>query len=136
MASEPLETNGTSLGDTELEVMHVVWEIGPCKVSEVHAVISRERDVAYTTIMTVMGNLSRKGYLSHTARGKSYVYRAERSARDVRTGLVRGLVQRAFGDSKLSLALTLVREEGLSPEELNELKEAIRRLENGEGRHE
>jgi BlaI family transcriptional regulator, penicillinase repressor len=135
MAMDSGESTPTNLGDTELEIMHVVWEIHPCTVAQVHALISAEREVAYTTIMTVMGNLARKGYLSHTKRGKKYIYRAERSAREVRTGLVRGLLQRAFDDSPLALALNLVREESLSPAELAELKEAIRRLETGEGRH-
>lgn len=128
-------SSGPSLGDTELEVLNIVWDIGESTVSDVHEIVTRERDVAYTTIMTVMKNLARKGYLSYSNKGRSFLYRAERSARDVRTGLARDLVQRAFGDSPLSLALTLVRDEGLSTTELEELKAAIRRLENGEERH-
>ena len=112
--------------------MHVVWDIQPCTVRDVLEVISKYREVAYTTIMTVMGNLARKGYLSHEKRGKKFIYRAERTATEVRSGLLRTLVQRAFEDSPLSLALTLVRQEALSPAELKELKEAIRRLESGE----
>jgi hypothetical protein len=54
----------------------------------------------------------------------------------VRSGLLRDLVQRAFGDSPLTLALTLVREESLSARELDDLKEAIRRLEDGDTDHE
>jgi predicted transcriptional regulator len=130
------EPNIPSLGDTELEVLNVVWDRGESTVGQVHEVISGRREVAYTTIMTVMKNLARKGYLSYSMRGRSYLYWSERTAGDVRSGLLRDLVQRAFGDSPLTLALTLVREESLSARELDDLKEAIRRLEDGDTDHE
>ncbi len=121
-----------TLGGTELEVLNIVWESGPSTVAQVHATISRTRDVAYTTIMTVAKNLQKKGYLSYTMDGRTFVYRAVRSAEDVRSGLVRELVQSAFLNSPLALALTLVRDEQLSSEELDALKRAISNLEEAQ----
>ena len=118
------------LGDTELEILNEVWDRGESTVADIHEVILTRRDVAYTTIMTVMKNLSRKGYLSYRMDGRTFVYKAERTAEDVRTGLVRDLVQKAFKDSPLRMALTLVRDEELSADELAELKQAIARLED------
>lgn len=118
-----------TLGDTELEILNEVWERGASTVAEIHAVISERREVAYTTIMTVMKNLSRKGYLSYTMDGRTYVYTAIRSADDVRAGLVRDLVKTAFKDSPLRMALTLVRDEDLTEDELAELKAAIAAME-------
>lgn len=120
------------LGDTELEILNIVWDIGGCTVSDVHAIVSGRRQTAYTTIMTVMKNLARKGYLSYTKRGKSYVYAAERTAGDVRGSLVRDLARRAFDDSPLSLALTMVKNQQLDADELAELRRAIAEMESDE----
>ena len=53
----------TPLGETEMEVLHHVWDLGRATVADVQARILRERKVAYTTVMTVMKKLADKGYL-------------------------------------------------------------------------
>lgn len=63
----------TPLGETEMEVLHHVWELQNASVAEVHDRIRETRKVAYTTIMTVMKNLSNKGYLAFSKEGLTYV---------------------------------------------------------------
>lgn len=68
------------LGQLEAVVMARVWSADrPVLVREVLEEIQRERDIAYTTVMTVMDNLHRKGVLSREREGRAYRYRAVRS---------------------------------------------------------
>ena len=122
-----------SLGETELEVLNIVWSLKSATVGEVREKILQHREVAYTTIMTVMRNLADKGYLSYKKHGKSYVYSVKKSAGDVRRGILREIVSNAFAGSPLSLVRTLVEDENLSPDELEEIKSIIRSIDREEG---
>jgi BlaI family transcriptional regulator, penicillinase repressor len=119
----------TPLGETEMEILQHVWDLGEASVNDVHQRILVYRKVAYTTIMTVMKNLSNKGLLSYEQRGASYVYRAERTAEEVRQNLVERLISKAFAGSPAALVQTLVRSENLSDEERDEIRQLIAGLE-------
>ncbi|HEY9722445.1 MAG TPA: BlaI/MecI/CopY family transcriptional regulator [Oscillatoriaceae cyanobacterium] len=66
------------LGDHEADVMQAIWERGPVGVTvrEIHEALAGKRDVAYTTVMTIMGNLAKKGLLRAERVGKAHVYYA------------------------------------------------------------
>ena len=83
-------------GDLEAVIMHRVWEHGsPVTVRELFDELSAERVIAYTTVMSTMDNLYRKGWLDRVKEGKAYRYtptasREEYSARLMREALVDG----------------------------------------------
>jgi BlaI family penicillinase repressor len=114
------------LGETELEILNLVWALKEGTVSEVRERILEDREVAYTTVQTVMNNLTKKGYLEHSSKGKSFVYRAVKPASEVRSNILRDLVQRVFMGSHLELVQALVRDEDLTDEELAEIIAEIR----------
>lgn len=62
------------LGDLEADVMEYVWDSGQCTVRDVHEHLCRVRELAYTTVMTVMARLATKGILLREPEGNSYVY--------------------------------------------------------------
>jgi len=64
------------LGELELAVMRVAWNRETVTVRDVLDALARERSLAYTTVMTVMGRLAGKGLLIAEKRGKTYHYRA------------------------------------------------------------
>jgi len=63
------------LGELESEVMETIWARGETTVRDVHSCLLSEREIAYTTVMTVMSRLSEKGLLLREADGNSYIYR-------------------------------------------------------------
>ncbi|HJT02315.1 MAG TPA: BlaI/MecI/CopY family transcriptional regulator [Pseudonocardiaceae bacterium] len=80
------------LGDLETAVMDVLWRAqSPRSVREVLAEINQSRTLAYTTVMTVLDNLHRKGWVQRERAGRAYRYRpaqareeaAARALRDV-----------------------------------------------------
>jgi predicted transcriptional regulator len=83
-------------GELEAVVMHRVWEHDSAvTVRELFDELRRERAIAYTTVMSTMDNLHRKGWLDRVKEGKAYRYaatasREEYSARLMREALVGG----------------------------------------------
>lgn len=122
----------TPLGETEMEVLHHVWDLDEATVADVHERILEDREVAYTTVMTVMKKLADKGYLAYRKEGRSYVYRPDRRPDDVQHSLLQRLMEKVFHGSPTALVQTLVRREELSDAEREELKAIIDALEADE----
>ena len=91
------------LGDLELAVMNLVWDLESATVSDVLERLNQEKDrqLAYTTVMTIMSRLAGKGWLISEKKGRAYVYQAVYSKQDAEAVAV-GSVVRAlledFGD--------------------------------------
>ena len=118
------------LGELEARVMRRIWDRdGPVTVRDITDDLRRDRPIAYTTVMTVMDNLRKKGWLRRTDRGRAYRYEPivsgdEYSADVMRQGLA------ASSDPAAAL-MRFVGE--LSAEEASALEEAYRRLAGGSG---
>ena len=116
------------IGDVEMEILQIVWSRGEATVQEVLDEILRKRRVAYTSVMTMMRNLSDKGLLKHRSQGRSYVYSAAVNPRTIKRRLLHDTVNKVFGGSPVDLIQNLVETEKLSDEEVRELKRIIREL--------
>jgi len=96
---------GELLGPLETAVMDRVWKRGPLTVRDIVDDLARTRDLAYTTVMTVMVRLHGKGLLARERTGKTYVYRAAFTRDEHRAvlsrDLARGLVSQ-LGDAALA----------------------------------
>jgi predicted transcriptional regulator len=117
------------LGETEMEVLQIVWKLEEASVSDVREQILKYRDVAYTTIMTVMKNLADKNYLKYRKEGLSYIYSAAVQPDEVRYKLIDRLVDKVFQGSPKDLVQTLVQSENLTEDERREIKKMIDKLE-------
>ncbi len=115
----------TPLGETEMEVLHHVWDMGEATVKDVKKRILENREVAYTTVMTVMKNLADKGYLKYRKDGVTYVYSPAQKPESVRFNLVKDLVKKVFKGSPKELVQTLVEGEQLSDDDREEILKMI-----------
>ena len=116
------------LGETEMEVLHHVWALGEASVADVHSVILKSRAIAYTTVMTVMKKLARKGFLHCDSSGSRYLYTPARAPARVRQELVQDLLDQVFQGSASALVQTLVRGEQIPPGERAEIQELLMSL--------
>jgi predicted transcriptional regulator len=114
----------TGLTDAELRLMEVVWERGEATVSEVVEALPGTSAVAYSTVLTTLRILERKGYLKHVKEGRAFVYRPLVGRVQAQQKAVSHLLRRFFHGSPELLMLNLV-ERGISPEELKRLRERI-----------
>ena len=115
-----------TLTPQELEIMKVVWSRGHARVRDVYEALLEQRKIAYTTVMTMMNVLEKKGHLRKKAEGRSFLYRPTRPQQKVVGSMVREFVQRVFGGSAAPLLAHLVDEERLTPEDLDALAKRIR----------
>ena len=113
-------------GDLEAVIMDRVWEhADPVTVRELHDELSAERVIAYTTVMSTMDNLHRKGWLNRVKEGKAYRYspsasREEYSARLMREALADG------GDTEVVLSHFLAQIDGDESEALRSVLSKLR----------
>jgi predicted transcriptional regulator len=112
-------------GDLETVIMHRVWQHdGPVTVRDLFDELRQERTIAYTTVMSTMDNLHRKGWLARTREGRAYRYtptasREEYSARLMREALDGG------GDTEMVLSHFVAQMGGA---ESDLLRDVVRRL--------
>jgi predicted transcriptional regulator len=115
-------------GDLEAVIMHRVWEQdGPVTVRDLFDELRQERAIAYTTVMSTMDNLHRKGWLARAKDGKAYRYtatasREEYSARLMQEALADG------GDTEAVLSHFVAQMAG---QESDVLRAVVRRLADG-----
>jgi BlaI family penicillinase repressor len=109
----------------ELALMKIVWRLGTATVREVYEALREERQVAYTTVMTVMKLLETKGYLRKEPEGRAFRYRPTQAESAVMTSLVRDFVDRVFDGAASPLLAHLVRDTRLSKTERAELRRII-----------
>lgn len=114
--------------------MHIVWRQGPVTVRDVYEDLLRRRKVAYTTVMTMMGILEQKGYVTRKAGEKAHVYSQALSERKVVGSTVKDLLNRLFDGSARSLLVHLIENRQLKPRELEEITGIIREADTRKGR--
>jgi BlaI family transcriptional regulator, penicillinase repressor len=114
----------------ELEIMHVLWETGPANVQTVQQKLKRE--LAYTTVQTMLNILHRKGKAKRTLKDRAYFYKPAVSRKQVLSKHVVDVVDRLFGGSAESLVMSLVETKHLTAAKLarlhNLLEEAEEKL--------
>jgi len=114
-----------ALGDLEAEVMRRIWARGGAvTVRAILGDLEQERPIAYTTVMTVMDNLRRKGWLSRRPEGRAYRYQPLVSGEEYSAGLMRQAL--AASSDRPAVLMQFIGE--LSAEEADALEEAYRRL--------
>lgn len=120
-----------SFTERELDVMAVLWEIGPSTVAEVRERL--EDELAYTTVLTVLRTLEAKGHVGHESDGKAHRY-AALVARDAAGKSALGrIVEKIFGGSRELLLAQLVDGRAVGDAELKRLRKVLNdRLKEGE----
>jgi predicted transcriptional regulator len=120
----PPKTSNT-LTEAELRLMKILWERGESAVSDLVSGVSDTTPLAYTSVLTTIRILEKKGYVRHRQEGRAFLYSPCVAEQDAGQTEVRHLLQRFFGNSRERLLLSLLGDGQISPEELKRLKEAI-----------
>jgi BlaI family penicillinase repressor len=107
----------------ELEIMHVLWETGPANVQIVQQKLPRE--LAYTTVQTMLNILQRKGKVKRALKDRAYFYKPVVSRSQVVGQHMGDIVDRLFGGSAESLVMSLVETKHLTPEKLARLRKLL-----------
>ena len=114
----------------ELEIMHVLWESGPANVQSVQQHL--ERELAYTTVQTMLNILHKKGKVKRVLKDRAYEYAPVVSRSHVSRQHITDLIDRLFGGSAESLVMSLVETKHLTPKKLARLQKLIKEQEEKE----
>jgi predicted transcriptional regulator len=115
------------LTERELEVMHAFWRRGETTVAEIQQQLADGgRQLAYTTVATLVRILGDKGFVQQTNQERPYRYRPVRSFEEVSGSLLGDLVQRVFGGSREQLLVRLMEQKGLTRKERALLEDILR----------
>jgi BlaI family transcriptional regulator, penicillinase repressor len=112
----------------ELQIMKVLWEIGPGTVQAVQEKLPGER-LAYTTVQTMLNILQRKGKVKRKLRGKAYEYRSVLSRDRALRQAAADVLDRMFGGSVEALLMSLVKSRHLDADKLARVQALIDRYE-------
>ena len=115
------------LTERELEIMHIYWTRGLSTMAEIRDELAAAgRNLAYTTVATLVHILMEKGFLEQTNNERPFYYRPVRSYEDVSRSILGDLVERVFLGSREQLLLRLLEERKLSAKERTMLEDILR----------
>src|SRR5271163_3630495 len=95
------------LAPLELDCMNTLWPMGEGTVREIRDRLAERRPRAYTTIMTIMDRLARKGIVERRKSGRAYIYRPNLSAEEARVHALDQVIENFFAGSKEALLAQL-----------------------------
>ncbi|HEV2499492.1 MAG TPA: BlaI/MecI/CopY family transcriptional regulator [Terriglobia bacterium] len=111
--------------DAELEILTVLWSIGPATVRQVYDVIRRRRRAEYSTILKFMQIMAGKGLVRRNEAQRAHVYEPAKPRDWTQRQLAGDLLERAFGGSAKALLLGALSARKASDEELAEIQKLL-----------
>ncbi len=111
------------LTNLELEVMQALWAASPANVQMVQR--SLKRELAYTTVQTVLNILARKGHASRQLQDRAYFYSPVSNRHAAVGKTLKNLIDRVFAGSAESLVMNLIQTKALTPEQLAQLQKSL-----------
>lgn len=120
------------LPEAELEVLACLWNAGALTAGEIRDQLDSYRPMAHGSVLTLLNRLSEKNLVKRekSGQGKSFAYRAVSGPKTTHRRLLQKLKQRIFGGSSVAIVASLLESQPTSPEEIEELKSLIERLEH------
>jgi predicted transcriptional regulator len=104
----------------ELDLLQVLWKLGPATAKEVHAAV--ERDMSAATVLRLLQIMHGKGLVVRNEETRSHVYAPAQAKEKLQKGLLGELIQKVFSGSGKELVLAALRDGHVSPEERREIE--------------
>jgi len=113
----------------ELDILHILWNLGEAKVQTVNDTLCESKPVGYTTTLKTMQIMEQKGLLGRKKDGKSHIYYPLIAQTETQSSMLEKLLHSAFGGSKSQLVMQLLGNKKVSKKELNEIKAFLDNME-------
>jgi predicted transcriptional regulator len=109
----------------ELELLRVLWKVGPCSAKHAHQEAQSERpELAYSAVLRLLQVMHQKGLVWRDESAKAHIYGAQQEAEDLKTNLVKDLIEKAFAGSAKALVLAALRTK-ISAKERAEIQQLL-----------
>ena len=123
----PAKSIEKPLTATELEMMNVIWRIAPCSVHQVVEGLLPKRQLAYTSVSTIVRILEQKGYLRSQKEGRGHLYEPTMSKEAYQATSLRRIVRNEFDGAPALLVQRLLDTAQLSEAELDRIRAMLRK---------
>jgi BlaI family transcriptional regulator, penicillinase repressor len=123
-----MRTAQTTLTQQELAIMKVVWRLEQATVRQVYEAMREGRQIAYTTVMTMMGVLEKKGYLKKELVDRAHVFTPVKKRQQVVGHMVRDFIERVFDGASDSLLLAMAKDNKLTGKQKRIVKQLIEEI--------
>ena len=124
--------------DAELEILKILWELGPSELGPICGALRERREVATTTVATVLGVMRTKKLVKRTCGPKGYLWSPRATREMTQRGMVTKIVDRVFDGSAHHLVAHLLKDQQLSEDDLAEIRRLLdeprRRKDNAGGK--
>ena len=120
--------------ELELQILKVLWREGPLAVREVREHLASGpagRELAHSSVITILNIMVRKKYLRRRKQGRAYVFRPQITEETVTQGMLHDLVDRVFDGSAANAMVRLLETSDVDHHELKELRRLIDRADQG-----
>lgn len=114
-----------TLTKSEQAILEVLWERGEASVRDVADELARLKPTAYTTVLTMLGILDKKCFVTHRQEGRAFVYRAAITREQARAQALEHLLAQFFDGSPNLLAQHLIREHDIDRAEIDALRSRV-----------
>jgi BlaI family transcriptional regulator, penicillinase repressor len=121
------DDSDVSLSELQLDLMRVLWTRGEASVAEIADALADSRDLAHTTVATLLTRLAKRDLVSARRDGRQLVYRAEVEEPEVRRSMVGGLLRNVFGGDPAALLAHLVSERDVDGRDLERVRALLGR---------
>lgn len=118
--------------ESELEILNILWNVGPSNVRTVNNIINEQKEVGYTTTLKLMQIMTQKGLVERDESSRTHIYSAKINAEDIQGEMLDKLLNTAFGGSASKLVLSALGSGKASAKELEEIKALIQKLESND----
>ena len=110
------------LSDQQIDVMRVLWQRHEATTAEVHEALNAQRQLAYTTVATLLRRLEEKGAINHRSEGRQFVYHALVQEEEVQRGMLRHMVDGLFAGDASALVSRLLGDDKISDADLKRIE--------------
>lgn len=114
------------LAELQLAIMQVLWDRGEATVAEVRKSLQPDRELAHTTVGTMLAKLEEAGRATHRSDGRVNIYRPLIEREQVTRSMVSDLAERLFDGDVTEMFCHLLDTTAVTPEEIHRLKKLIR----------
>lgn len=117
--------------EAELEILQVLWEHGPSTVRYVNEKLNMNKQVGYTTTLKIMQIMTEKRLVTRNEESRTHIYSPVLGKEETQGMLLNRFLDNAFSGSAMKLVMQALGNHETSREELQKIKELIKKLEGG-----
>ena len=120
MANTPIK-----LSDLQISVMKVLWENGKLSVSDAHKLLNQNKELALTTVATLLKRMQEKGIVDHEKQGRQYLYFPLVSEKDVKSSMLSNMLSSLFDGKPEELVHHLVAQDDVAEKDLEKIRQLL-----------